>query len=158
MLLSRFSYHRSVGRIPLPGSGIVGKNRSARSKTTVRSKGAYTLKVWRGYLHCAPHLHIWLMFRVPNVYSGGRQIIKNQKKTNSYSDWRWDERIGILSNCQHGIQAQNRPREINFTIRWNSRVSINKKKISKVKQGPGSLRPKIWYLCLQLAVYIEKLC
>ena len=36
------------GRIPLPGSGIVGKNWSAQSKTTVRSKGFFPLKVRRG--------------------------------------------------------------------------------------------------------------
>ena len=35
LILSWFSYHCSMGGIPLPGKGIVGKSRSAQSKTTV---------------------------------------------------------------------------------------------------------------------------
>ena len=41
-------------RLPLPGRGIVGKNQNAWSKTTVRSKGIFPLKVRRSFLRCVP--------------------------------------------------------------------------------------------------------
>ena len=37
-----------MGGIPPPSRGIVGKNRSTRSKTTVRSKKVFPLEVRRG--------------------------------------------------------------------------------------------------------------
>ena len=40
-MLSRFSCHLSKGGIPLPRMAIVGKKRSAQSKTTVRSKRGF---------------------------------------------------------------------------------------------------------------------
>ena len=49
------------GVIPLPGRGIVGKNRSAQSKTTVRSKRVFPLKVWRAPLPCVPQRRIVLL-------------------------------------------------------------------------------------------------
>ena len=52
------------GGIPLSGRGMVGKNRSAQSKTTVRSKRVFPLKVWRGPLHCVPQCRIVLFFPV----------------------------------------------------------------------------------------------
>ena len=49
-----------LGGIPPPGRGIVGKNQSTRSKTTVRSKRYFPLKVRRGPLHCVPKCHTFL--------------------------------------------------------------------------------------------------
>ena len=45
-----------MGCIPPPSGGILGKNRSTRSKTTLRSKrGGVSPKVWRGPLYLFPH-------------------------------------------------------------------------------------------------------
>ena len=52
------------GGIPLPGSCIVVKNWNARSKTTVRSKEGFPLKVRMGSLHCIPQWSIFLFFLV----------------------------------------------------------------------------------------------
>ena len=48
IILSWFCYHRSLGEIHLPGRGKVGKNMSAQSKTTVRSKRDFPLNCWTG--------------------------------------------------------------------------------------------------------------
>ena len=63
MILSLFHYYHSLGGIPPLSRGIVGKNRSAQSKTTVRSKREFPLKVRRGPLHCVPQCCIVLFFR-----------------------------------------------------------------------------------------------
>ena len=60
--------------ISLPDSGKVGKNWSARSKTTVRNKGDFPFKVRGGSLHCVTQFCMFLFFPVWSFWYIGKGV------------------------------------------------------------------------------------
>ena len=68
--------------IPLPGRGIVGKNQSARSKTTVRSKRVFPLRSGGGPFTLIPSCRMFI-FSLEKTFCrpGVDQLIIIRKKS-----------------------------------------------------------------------------
>ena len=121
-----------MGGIPLPSRGIVGKNLGDQSKTTVRSKRVFPLKVKRGllfHINCLVHFTVFVLYVFAHK-SNSR--IKSIKTKYSWALWY----SGMASGFKIRWSQIFYPRK---NLVWcHQNEAINKKPRSKKQERPGN--------------------